>query len=321
MSTLLVPALYVVSGFCAFAALHHGIAVMQRRVSRIHLLFAMLSLLIMALVLAKAGAYQAQTVEALIALRKREISAVCLFFMLFPWFVAGYAGIGPRKFLIGLTVFWGLLFIVNLSLPYGIQYAELPRLTYFDLPWGERVVDLRVLQPSVWHPIGVLGIFVIMAFGVAACLALHRRGQRKRSGALGWALGLFFGSILFNVGVNRELIEFIHLSDFGFLAMLLMMDMKMMLESRDQNRRMRDVLDHLPAAICLKDLKGRLLLANRAYESLCQAGGVSPMRKTDADTRHRDQAEPFRADEALVVETGQEVENEHVMERDGMQHV
>jgi len=321
MSTLLVPTLYAISGFCAFAALHHGLAVVQRRVSRIHLLFAVLALLIMTIILAKAGAYQAQTVETLITLRKWEISAVCLFFMLFPWFVAGYAGIRPRNFLIGLTVFWGLLFVVNLSLPYGTQYAGVPRLTYFDLPWGERVVDLRVLQPSIWHTIGILGVFVVMAFGVHACMALHRRGQRKRAGALGWALGLFFGSILFNVGVNRGLIEFIHLSDFGFLAMLLMMDMKMMLESRDQNRRMRDVLDHLPAAICLKDLKGRLLLANRAYESLFQVGGVDSMRKADPDTRQRELAERFRADEALALEASQEVGKEHVLEWNGTQHV
>jgi len=198
MSTLLVPTLYAISGVCAFAALHHGLAVVQRRVSRIHLLFAVLSLLIMAIVLAKAGAYQAHTVEALITLRKWEISAVCLFFMLLPWFVAGYAGIRPLKFLIGLTAFWGLIFVVNLSLPYGTQYAGVPHLTYFDLPWGERVVDLRVLQPSIWHPIGLLGISVIMAFGVAACMALNRRGQRKRAGELGWALDLYFGHILYN---------------------------------------------------------------------------------------------------------------------------
>jgi len=123
------------------------------------------------------------------------------------------------------------------------------------------------------------------------------------------------------VGVNRELIEFIHLSDFGFLAMLLMMDMKMMLESRDQNRRMRDVLDHLPAAICLKDLKGRLLLANRAYESLFQASDAGSMRKADADTRQRELAERFRADEALALEASQEVGKEHVLEWNGTQHV
>jgi len=185
MSALLVPALYAISGFCAFAALHHGLAVVQRRVSRIHLLFAVLALLIMAIILAKAGAYQAQTVETLITLRKWEISAVCLFFMLFPWFVAGYAGIRPHKFLIGLTVFWGLIFVVNLSLPYGTQYAGAPHLTYFDLPWGERVVDLRVLQPSIWHTIGLLGIFVIMAFGVHACRRCIGAGNAK--GRARWA--------------------------------------------------------------------------------------------------------------------------------------
>jgi len=31
MSEILVPTLYVMSGFCAFAALHHGLAVVQRR--------------------------------------------------------------------------------------------------------------------------------------------------------------------------------------------------------------------------------------------------------------------------------------------------
>ncbi len=48
----------------------------------------------------------------------------------------------------------------------------------------------------------------------------YRRGQHKRARALAWALGLFFGSILFNLPVNREIIEFVHLSDFGFISLL-----------------------------------------------------------------------------------------------------
>jgi len=44
----------------------------------------------MVLILSKAGAYQAPTVQELIALRKWEISAVSLVFMVFPGFVAGY---------------------------------------------------------------------------------------------------------------------------------------------------------------------------------------------------------------------------------------
>lgn len=321
MSGILVPTLYVMSGVCAFAALHHGLAVMQRRVRQIHLLFAVLCVLIMAIILAKAGAYQAQTVPALIALRKWEISAVCLFFMLFPWFVAGYTGIRPRKFLLGLTVFWSLIFAANLGLPYGVQYADLPRLTYFHLPWGESVVDLRVLQRSTWHNLGMLGILVAMAFSLHACIAQYRRGQHKRAQALAWALGLFFVSILFNWAVNRELIEFIHLSDFGFISVLVMMDLEMMLESRDEKRRMRDVLDHLPAAICLKDLQGRFQLVNRRFETFFQVSDTGIVGKTDLDVFPREQAERFRADEMLAVETRQEVENEHVLDWNGTQHI
>jgi PAS domain S-box-containing protein len=275
----------------------------------------------MALILAKAGAYQAQTVPALITLRKWEISAVCLFFMLLPWFVAGYTNVRPRKLLIGLTVFWGLIFAANLVTPYGTQYADLPGLTYFELPWGESVVDLRVLQPSIWHRIGILGVLGVMAFGAYACTAHYRRGQQKRARALAWALGLFFVSILFNFAVNREVIEFVHLSDFGFLALLVMMDMGMTLESRDQRRRMRAVLDHFPAAICLKDLKGRVQLINREFETFFHVSETDLLGKTDAGLFPRQQAERFRADENKAAETRQAVENEHVLEWNGTQHI
>jgi len=309
------------SGVCAFAALHHGLAVIQRRVSKIHLLFAVLSLSIMAMILARVGAYQAQTVQELIALRQWEVSAVCLFFMLFPWFLAGYTGVRPRKFLLGMTVFWGLIFAANLSLPFGTQFADLPRLTYFQLPWGENVVDLRVLDPSFWHKIGWLGILVIMAFGIYACFAQYRRGQEKRARALTWALGLFFGFILFNLAVNREIIEFIQLSDFGFFSVLVLMNMEMTRESRDEKRRMRDVLDHLPAAICLKDLRGRFQLVNRGFENLVHVDDGGILGKTVFDVFPREQAERFRADGVLAIETGKEVENEHVLEWNGRQHI
>lgn len=321
MSGVLVPTLYVMSGVCAFAALHHGLAVMQRRVSSIHLLFAGLSLTIMALILAKAGAYQAQTAEELIALRKWEISAICLLFMVFPWFIAGYTGVRPRKLLLGLSVFWIVIFVVNLRLPYGVQFAAFPTLTYFELPWGERVVDLRVLQRSAWHNIGYLGIFAVMAFSVYACIAQYRRGQRKRARALAWGLGLFFGSILFNLAVNREIIHFIHLSDFGFLSLLVMMDLEMMLESRNEKQRMREVMDRLPAAICLKDLQSRFQLINHAFETLFQVGETDILGKDTWDSLPRELVERFHADEILAIETGREVANEHVLERDGRRHI
>jgi len=321
LSTLLVPALYFVSGLCAFAALHHGMAAMQRRANRIHIQFAGLSLFILVLVLTKAGAYQAQTAEALVSLRKLEISAVSLLFALFPWFIAEYTDIRPRKLLLGLTAFWALIFAVNLGLPHGVQFVDFPDLTYFELPWGERVVDLRVLRHSIWHNIGLLGILAVMAFSLHACVAQYRRGQKRRARALAWGLGLFFGSILFNQAVNRGLIEFIHLSDFGFIAMLVMMDLEMMLESRTQKRQMADVLDRLPAAICLKDLQGRFQLVNRAFENFFHVRDNDILGKAEWDHLPRELIERIETHERQAVASRQEVASEHIMEWNGKRHI
>lgn len=202
-----------------------------------------------------------------------------------------------------------------------MQYPELPRLTHFELPWGERVVDLRVLQRSGWHELGWLGILAVMGFSVHACIAQGRRGQKKKARALAWGLGLFFGAVLFNWAVNRELIRFVHLSDLGFLALLVLMDVEMMLESRNEKQRMRDVLDRLPAAICLKDANGRFRLANRAFERAFRVSNDDLVGTTRLEGLPPEQAARLRADEVRAVETRREVTNEHVLDCQGVPHL
>lgn len=321
MSAIFVPTLYVMSGLCAFAALHHGIAAARRRRNRIHLLFTALSLVIALLLLAKAGAYQAATAADLVALRKWEASAIALFFMLFPWFIAEYTGERPTRLLAGMTLFWVLMLAVNAALPYGVQHAGPPQLAHLELPWGERVVDLRVVHRSGWHLLGWLGILGVMIYSIVACRTLHRHGPRRKARALAWALGLFYGLVLFNLAANFELIRFVHLSDFGFIALIVMMDLEMMVASRDEGRRMREVLDHLPAAVCLKDVDGRVQLVNRSFETYFHVRQGEVLGKTDWDRLPAEQAARLRADEARALATGQEIENEHVIDWDGRPQV
>lgn len=288
---------------------------------KLHLLFALLATTIVAILLAKAAAYQAPTVADLVALRRWEAAAICLFFLLFPWWVAGFTGVRPRAFLFGISAFWILIFVVNLGLPVGVQYVGLPSLTYFELPLGDRVVDLRVLQRSSWHNLALLGILALVAYSAHACRTQYRRGQHKRARALGWALSLFFGSVAFNFAVNLGLIEFVHLSDLGFFSLVLLMDLEMMRESRDQNRRMRDVLDRLPSAICLKSLQGNFQVVNLGFAQLANADIHSILGKTDFDVFPREHAERVHADDCKALQTGQDVVNEHVLERSGSPHV
>ena len=317
MSGIFLTTLHITSGFCACSAMHHGLAFMRRRMNRIHILFALMSILTAGLVVARAAAYSAQTVNELVAMRRWEVTALCFFVPAFVWFVAEYTGIRPRKLLVGLTVFWVLLFAVNLILPYGVQFTNLPRLAYFHLPWGESVVDLHVHQPRLWHNVMWLGILISMGYGLYACSAQYRKGLQQRARALAWAIGLFFVFTLFNLAVNLGLVEFVHTSDFGFIGLIVLMDLEMMIESRDQNRRMSAVLDHLPVAICLKDIQGRFQLINREFEEFFHINNADIHNKTVFDLFPREQAEAFRAGDLLSLEKRKDIESKEVLELDG----
>ena len=317
MSAILVPSLYVMSGVCVYAALHHGFAFKRRRVSRIHLLFAVMSLLAAAVIMVRAGAYGAQSGNELMLMRRWEIAFFCVFSSLFLWFVAEYTGIRVRKLLLGLSALWALLFVVNLALPYGIQFIELPRLSYFTLPWGESVVDLRVLQRTPWHKVMWAAYLVGFGYGLYACYALYRKGQQQRARVLAWAVGIFLVFSLFNVIVNLGLVQFVHVVEFGYIGLIVLMDLELMLESRDQNRRMHAVLDHLPVAVCLTDLQGRFQMLNRKFEAVFHTNEVALMGKSVFALFSRDQAELVKANERRALETRQDVENVEVLARNG----
>ncbi len=124
MNAILVPVLYGVSGICAYAALHHGLIAQRRPVQRSHLLFALLCLMVALYVIAKAGAYRADSAQALVALRRWEVSFGLSFFAIFPWFVADYTGVRPRGLLAILSVFFMSIFVANVVLPYGVHSSS-----------------------------------------------------------------------------------------------------------------------------------------------------------------------------------------------------
>lgn len=317
MREILLPVLYVTSGVCTYAALHHGLSVMRGRVSRVHLLFALMCFLTAALIMARVGGYSAHTAVELVAARRWEIVSLCFFAPAFLWFVADYTGVYPRKLLFGLSGFWVVLFAANLILPYGIQFVDLPSMVYFELPWGERVVDLRVLQRTFWHNLMWLGIVISLLYGLYACYLLYRRGQKRRSHVMAWALGIFSVLSLLNIAINLKLFEFVHTSDFGFLALIVVMDMEMMLESRDEKRRLRTVLDHLPVAVCLKDLKGHFQLINYKFETAFHTREADIAGKKVFGLFPREQAAIIDANERHALDTHQDVESDEVLDCGG----
>jgi hypothetical protein len=101
MSEILLFALYTMIGIYVYSALNHALAHLRRQVNRSHFLFALLCLLIAAFTLARAAAYQAQTAQALVEMRRWEVMSGSIFLALFPWFIAEFTGIRrPRLLLV-----------------------------------------------------------------------------------------------------------------------------------------------------------------------------------------------------------------------------
>jgi PAS domain S-box-containing protein len=317
MNGFLIPLLYGLAGVCCYAGLHHLLVASRRPVRRTHLLFALLCFTIMFYVIAKAGAYHSDSVQTLVALRRWEASWALVFFALLPWFVAQYTGIRPLGILVALSGVFIAVLAANWVLPYGVQFAQLPHLEHMTLPWGEQVVDLRVHQRTPWHNAAWVGIALVFAYSLYACTRQYRRGAFGRACTLMLALALFGGFVFVNWLANHGVIQFTHAGHFGFLSLVIVMSLGLARELRQSEWRLHSVLNHVPAAVYIKDLQGRYLLINREFEQLYSVTNASVAGKTDADLFPAEQAAVLHANDRRVIEKGAPVELEEMIDCKG----
>ena len=88
---------------------------------------------------------------------------------------------------------------------------------------------------------------------------------------------------------------------------------------RESEARFRAFLDNAPNLAFIKTLDGRYLYANRRFQEAFGLEQQSPVGKTDAELFSRDQADHFRANDLLVLESGTAMEfEERSLYRDGV---
>lgn len=303
MDSILLHALYVLGGVCAYAGLHHAYVGWRHPVDRAHLLFALMCLLIAAYVIAKAGAYDADSAELLVQRRRWELSFAIAVFVAFPWFVREHAGLRSAWMPLALSLIMLVVLMANLLLPYGVAYTRLPEFVTMMLPWGERVADLRVPrdQRGIWYQIGWSGMLLIFIYGLHAGWRQYRRGERRRAVSLAAAIGVFLAFFMFNRLVNDGVIEFTHTAEFGFLALLMVMNQSLVHDERKLEQRMLAVLDNMPAVVYLKDLHGRYLLVNRQFRKAFDYDNPGVRGRTDYDLFPKEQADGLRANDRRVM--------------------
>lgn len=315
-----ITALYVTVGIIGFAAVNHGVAYINKWASRAHLLFALMATALMCHSLSRASAYHAQTVSELVLMRRWEVTFICLFFVCFVWFIREYTGVRSRKFLIGISALWIILFAVNLILPYGVQFNGAPTLMHIDLPWGERLTDLRVIQSGIWHKLGWVGIGISLGYGLYASYVQYNAGNRNRERRLSIALCVFIVLVMLNVVINQADIKLPHVSDFGFLAFVIFMDIELTKESRDQNRRLNDLFSYFPIAVGIRDINGRYQFANSEFMQYFGIAANAVNGKTDFDLFPEDLASKFKKTESEVLKNCKSVAIEYIKVSEGKRH-
>ena len=306
-----ITTMYIMASICGFAALHHGVAFKNNRVSRAHAIFAVMAIVLMGHIFFRIGAYHSETASELVLLRRWETVFTCFFAVSFIVFISEYTGFRPRKFIIAMIGFWFSIIVANLFLPYSIYFTEIPQLTYIDLSWGEQVTNIRANKPTIFFMLAWIGIVMFIGYALYASYVQYNTGNRKRGRGLGIAVIIFSGFLIFNLIINMEIVDFLYTSDFGFMALIVLMDIELIQEYRDQNRRMSDFLSYIPLAVGIKDMKGHYQLANSEFLKYFGIAANDLSGKTDFDLFPEVLASHFQKIESEVIANGNNVVNEY----------
>src|SRR5512139_1220614 len=303
MTDIMVPGIFLLSGICAYGALSHLAAGATRSQDRTHLLFAGMCALTALHGVANGLGYQATTVaDATLAL-KWGLGAAMLFFAVLPWFIAEYTGLRPRRLLIAYSVLLPGFLVLNAMQPFSLQYQDIHAIERLRLPWGE-VVSLPVGHSNPWFALGLVLTYLAYGFAFYALVGFYRRGRRRAALIMMFAIGLKLLASSQGILVRLGVSHFIHLGPFGYLGMVIVMSMALNHELRQFGRRMRTLLDHVPAVVYMKDQGGRYLFVNHRYETLFHVDNGQVTGKTDEDVFPPEQAKAFRANDRMVQDSG-----------------
>ncbi len=320
MTEIFVPLLYCLAGFCAFAVIQHALIAAHEAWDRAHLMFAVLAFSMLLFVVADAAGYRSVDALAFVELRRWQVTFAMMLFCALHWFVAFYSGFRPRAVLLLMTLFFASGVILNLALPYGLGLAEVPTLKYLKLPWGEQILDMRSYKRNTWNSAYWLGIFLSFIYLAFACAHLYR-AARRRAVILGLALCAFLACLIVNLLIVVRIIEFVGIAEFAFVGLVGVMSYELHARRREEKHRTTAILDHIPAAVYVKNLTGQYLLSNNENDRILEAGDNSPLGKTDYDFFSPVQADEFRAADNVTFEKRVPNESEFSIERRGERRI
>jgi diguanylate cyclase (GGDEF)-like protein/PAS domain S-box-containing protein len=283
VNEIIVPGLYLLAGICAYATVHHLASAINPPRERMQLVFAGMCLLMVPFALSHALTLHAANISEFAESLKWNLSAILLFFLLLPWFIALYAGKHMRPLIVGLSVWFAVMFVVNLTQPYSLQYDHIDGLRRLQLPWGE-VVTHGIGRNGAWAYIAIGSVLVAFGYALYALGGLYRRDRRGADLAMLLAIGFFMISGIEGILVRLSILNFFEFGPFGFLTVVIVMSAALTHETQQRlrisERRFRSLVEQSPFSIQMLAPDGATRQVNPAWEKLW---GVKAEQVADYD--------------------------------------
>nr|WP_145552146.1 ATP-binding protein [Variovorax boronicumulans] len=259
---LLEPAIYLVTGFCAYGALNHAADNNLPRLRQAQWMLAGLCLCIVVGNLLYIGMVRSSTPDTYLPLARLNLAVATVQFLVLLWFIALYTDVRPSWALWPLTAVFAAAWCLNWFAPYTLAFAGPPVLERLSLPGaGEWALAVAPTHPGARALL--LALVALIGYGV---YALHRMQRRPGAGWVALGLGLLAFSTVWAVLIRLRLLDLPPLGSVLLPFMLMAFSRALQTEARSLLALNQMLIDQLPANVYARDLAGRFIAVNQAYE-------------------------------------------------------
>jgi len=212
----------IFAGVCLYAAATHLLIGLNSNPRNwLHLSFSLVSLffgIYSVNIFLLYSAFDTGSLSFYIFTDRWGIATYYLAFAALFWFIALYVGARRGSVLwliIGMyTLISGLCFV----LPYPWVYTDITLTTAFP-------PDIVV---APWYSVEqVITILLLTFYSGYYLLKQYRRGEKKRAGVFGIALGVFLVTVLWDYGIEYGLIDSVLMQQYGFVVFIALMSLQL----------------------------------------------------------------------------------------------
>ena len=234
----------VVAGLCLTFGILYLFTGVRRPANRsLNLLFGFFALAYGGAIMTARASFMADTIDEFAAAARISTIIAAAGFALLIWFVAIYTDIRPRALLWTIT---GAFAIVGLA---GIIAPDLVinvsgGVGSITLPWGETVLMIRE-ETAALEVLLLLALLASIIYIVVADIRQFRRGDRGEAMVLAIGIGWFIFTIVEENLVSLDVVDFVFLSDFGFLGFVVAMGLEMVNSAIDTETELIDYKNNL----------------------------------------------------------------------------